>query len=188
MPTSGIYTIFNEVSGKTYVGGSFDIVERWRRHKSLLTRNKHHNYHLQQAWNKYGPQSFKFTVEEIISRQNLLEIEQQYLDVCKILPTFYYNTCYVAGAPMKGRIPWNKGKVGLQIAWNKGRPFSEESKQKMSTSAKKKVCKNPMLGKYHSEKTKQKMREAWKFRGPISEETRYKMSESHIKYYENIGT
>ena len=41
----------------------------------------------------------------------------------------------------KGRIPWNKGKKGLQIAWNKngngtftGRKHSEETKKKMSLS------------------------------------------------------
>lgn len=33
-----------------------------------------------------------------------------------------------------GKIPWNKGLVGVQVAWNKGVPFSEESKRKMSVA------------------------------------------------------
>ena len=32
----------------------------------------------------------------------------------------------------KGLIPWNKGKKGLQIAWNKGKPWSLKSRLKMS--------------------------------------------------------
>lgn len=37
----------------------------------------------------------------------------------------------------KGRIPWNKGKKGVQVAWNKGRKgvYSEETLKKMSESA-----------------------------------------------------
>ena len=189
MPTSGIYTISNKVNGKTYVGSSFNVKERWRRHKSLLRRNKHHNYHLQQSWNKYGPTNFEFVLEEMVAERNLLEIEQQYLDVCQIFPTFYYNTCYVAGAPMKGRIPWNKGKTGVQVAWNKGLSFNDKTKLKMSFAAKLRIgTKNSMFGKRHSSESKEKMSLAWKIRSPISEETRRKMSDSRKKYYENIGT
>ncbi len=32
----------------------------------------------------------------------------------------------------KKRIPWNKGKKGLQTAWNKGTPTREETKRKLS--------------------------------------------------------
>ena len=37
---------------------------------------------------------------------------------------------------MIGKVPWNKGKTGLQVAWNKGKTHSEETKQKISASAK----------------------------------------------------
>lgn len=32
--------------------------------------------------------------------------------------------------------PWNKGTKGLQVAWNKGKPWSEKSKRKMSIAHK----------------------------------------------------
>lgn len=35
-----------------------------------------------------------------------------------------------------GSIPWNKGKKGLQVAWNKGIPCSEETKHKISETLK----------------------------------------------------
>lgn len=40
----------------------------------------------------------------------------------------------------KGRIPWNKGKKGVQVPWNKGKktgPLSEETKKKLSDKTKK---------------------------------------------------
>jgi hypothetical protein len=37
---------------------------------------------------------------------------------------------------LKGKIPWNKGKIGVQVAWNKNIPCAEESKNKISESLK----------------------------------------------------
>ena len=34
-----------------------------------------------------------------------------------------------------GRIPWNKGTKGLQVAWNKGKLWSDKSKMRMSKSS-----------------------------------------------------
>jgi hypothetical protein len=33
-----------------------------------------------------------------------------------------------------GAIPWNKGKIGLQIAWNKGIPMAKNSREKLRIS------------------------------------------------------
>ena len=69
----------------------------------------------------------------------------------------------------KNRIPWNKGLKGVIVHSKesnlkrsntlKGRPISEEQKNKISNS---KIGKpSGMIGKSHSEETKQKMREAF---------------------------
>ena len=47
-----------------------------------------------------------------------------------------------------GKSPANKGQVGKQVAWNKGKKWSEETKQKMSESRR---------GILHSDETKAKM-------------------------------
>jgi hypothetical protein len=35
-------------------------VRRWRLHRIRLRQGKHHNRHLQNAWNAYGPDAFEF--------------------------------------------------------------------------------------------------------------------------------
>jgi len=55
----------------------------------------------------------------------------------------------------KGIIPWNKNKKGLQVAWNKGVPFSDEAKAKMSEASNNVGKNNPMYGRKHLEYSKE---------------------------------
>jgi len=78
---SGIYKITNQINGKCYIGSSNNIESRWQHHKSNLRKNKHSNTYLQNAWDKYGKDSFEFTViEEVKNIGDLLEREQYYMD------------------------------------------------------------------------------------------------------------
>ena len=96
MKTSGIYKIYNLIDSKCYIGSSNNIVQRWYRHKSSLRKNNHWNPHLQNAWNKYGEESFDFVVAEECLEPNLLILEQKYLDVAKIEKEKYYNSSFDA--------------------------------------------------------------------------------------------
>lgn len=60
----------------------------------------------------------------------------------------------------KGKPAWNKGKHGLQTAWNKGKKLSEEAKRKLSEShkgkssgmkGKKRIWDDETHTKYHYE-------------------------------------
>lgn len=61
----GVYRIRNLINGCIYIGSSKNFYNRLKYHLSLLHKNKHTNPYLQNAWNKYGSESFVF---EIISQ------------------------------------------------------------------------------------------------------------------------
>lgn len=88
---SGIYKIINLLDGNLYIGSSININKRFKYHLYLLQKNKHHSKHLQNAWNKYGKNNFRFEFIENVNseKKKLTEREQFYLDNLK--PT--YNTC-----------------------------------------------------------------------------------------------
>ena len=56
--SSGIYCIENTMDNKRYIGKSVNIRKRISRHNGELMRNRHHNQHLQHAWNLYGSDAF----------------------------------------------------------------------------------------------------------------------------------
>lgn len=64
----GIYKIENKVNGKVYIGESLDIERRWNEHREDLDNNKHHSFKLQNDWNKYGEDNFKFEVIKEIDK------------------------------------------------------------------------------------------------------------------------
>ena len=77
----GIYRIRNLINGKCYYGSSKNINKRWYRHKYDLRNNKHGNILLQRAWNKNGENNFIFEIIEECLLDELLIIEQKYLDL-----------------------------------------------------------------------------------------------------------
>ena len=67
---NGVYGIKNLVNGKFYIGSAArkrgGMKYRWYDHITALQKGEHRNYHLQNAWNKYGIDNFEFFVIEII--------------------------------------------------------------------------------------------------------------------------
>lgn len=76
---SGIYMMKNKRNGKVYIGQSQNIQHRHYVHLSLLRRGLHPNTHLQSAWNKYGENSFEFSIIEFCDLAELDEREMYYI-------------------------------------------------------------------------------------------------------------
>lgn len=81
----GIYCIKNIKNNKKYIGLSKDIARRWCEHRSELNRNVHTNSCLQNAWNKYGEESFEFYIVELCDSQDLIDKEVYYIRKYKTL-------------------------------------------------------------------------------------------------------
>lgn len=76
----GIYRIVNKRNGKCYYGSSANIEKRFSLHLKTLRNGTHHNTHLQRAWIQYGEDAFVFEMVEECSTDQLLMVEQTYLD------------------------------------------------------------------------------------------------------------
>ena len=113
---SGIYQIYNPINNKRYVGSSINIERRFKEHISALKANRHHNQHLQNAWNKYGDQ-LKFEVLEYCEPEYLIETEQYYID--------YYNSA-------DRKYGYNIDKYVSHF----GHHLSDETRKKLSEKAK----------------------------------------------------
>lgn len=137
----GIYKILNIKNGKFYIGSSTNLRKRLYEHFRELNLGIHTNKHLQNAWNKYGKEGFKFKIIEIIkdtknfTNEKLRDLETDYIQKTQCFkPEIGYN-CIPGGIGTYG-LPCseekkkkisesNKGKV----AHNKGIPMSEEQRQ-----------------------------------------------------------
>jgi group I intron endonuclease len=122
---SGIYKIVNKVNGKYYVGSSNDVLKsRFYEHKRLLTKHKHFNIKLQNAWNKYGEVNFEFILVEKCNytRTSLLECEQKYLDIANKEKSQCYNMTFVAG-----RVEWTPKLKNKISKLHKGNNYRKNS-------------------------------------------------------------
>ena len=189
---SGIYEIINRINRKIYYGSSNNIQCRFNQHKSLLKRQKHPNKHLQNAWNKYGENNFDFIIKEVVEKDKLQNVEQSYLNICKLTPYKYYNIGYDSECAMRGKTlsEETKHKIGMSVSKSrKGIKFSPEHIQNLKKSHN---------GLKHSIKTKQKMSEshkgekAYQYGKKLSNEERKKLGNQtkfkffHKEYGENI--
>ena len=159
----GIYTITNSINGKIYVGYSKNIKSRLYKHKYELRNNTHKNKYLQNAYDLNGEKFFKF--ETLLEcNENHLASEEHYW--CNILNV--HNKKY--GYNLRPTHPDN-----IQL-------FSEETRKKMSESAKGKIVSletreklsKTFKGRKHSEESKKKMSESQKGR-ITSDETKIKL-------------
>jgi group I intron endonuclease len=203
MKISGIYKIINRTNGKYYIGSSNNIKRRWIDHKKMLKGNRHDNQYLQNAWNKYGENSFDFVIEKEIPQNKLIEVEQKYFDDTQLKDKIY-NLSFIANkiemtAEIRKKIgDGNRGKIrseetkkklsninkknrdfyiscGSKSRGNLGRHFSKEWRKKIGDGNR---------GKIVSEETKKKLHYI-NLGKKYSEETKQKMSKSSKKFWKN---
>lgn len=84
MINSGIYVIRNIINNHIYIGCTTNFFNREKQHFYMLNRGVHHSKHLQNAFNKYGQDNFKFEIIDMTDELNLLyNIEKSYIEYYK---------------------------------------------------------------------------------------------------------
>jgi len=151
-----IYKIENLVNGKIYIGltTSNPCLRKYHHFYNLKNR-RHANFHLQNAFNKYGESNFKFIVLNYATdKKTLDELEVAYIT--------YYDC-----------LNHSKG-YNFQSGGANGK-HSPETKQKISL--KNSGESHGMYGEFHSTETRKKISESLMGR-KLSKETCKKMSEA----------
>lgn len=95
---SGIYCITNIIDNRIYIGSTQCFKRRFTEHLKDFTENTHSNKHLLRFVNKYGIDSIKFNIIEIVEINQTIEKEQYYLDNY-IDFNKDFNICKIAGTP-----------------------------------------------------------------------------------------
>ncbi len=185
----GIYCIENLINSKKYFGQSIDLNGRLSKHKSKLKHNCHENKHLQDAYDKYGVDSFRFYIVEECEICELDEREKYYIALNDSDNREHgYN---IEPGGNKNKQLSDETKEKLRLA-NLGKKASQETKEKISIANKgrkisdeqRQFLRDLHTGSHLSEETKKKIGIASK-KENLSEETLKKMSDSHKR--ENLS-
>ena len=150
----GIYQIQNIHNGKIYIGRSSDVYNRWTTHKNSLNKGSHENSYLQNAWNKYGPDNFSFSVlEKSQNLKNLPSLEYIWISSTNCLDRqFGYNIEEInPDTYCKETSKETRYKISVS---GRGRKHSDATKKKMSNAL---MGNTRWLGKHHTDDTKKKM-------------------------------
>ena len=80
--TAGVYMITNVKDGRVYIGESANIERRWQKHLRALAEGRHHNRHLQAAFEKGSVEDFHFSVlvDSVLDHAERLAMECQWAD------------------------------------------------------------------------------------------------------------
>ncbi len=162
----GIYLISSLTTGKVYVGQSINVRKRIQEHTSALKRKGHPNTYLQRAWDLYGAEDFVARAIEIAPIEQLLAIEQYWINKYKsYLRENGFNLSAIANT-QTGIKRSDETKARMSIAL-RGKKRTEEQKKHISLI---------QTGKKLTEQHKRNIAEGNKKRAPHSAESKAKMS------------
>lgn len=131
---SGVYQIVNLVDGKSYIGSSVSIYERIKRHRNSLRNGNHDNPKLQNAWNKYGEDSFEFRILHLCPKWKIRKKEQEYIET--LSPQ--YNIAKIVGMPYtpeRGSDDAIKRSKNSRISWMSGDDYLSGNFSKKITAS-----------------------------------------------------
>lgn len=150
---SGVYLIHNNVNGKAYIGSGLDLGKRLATYffPSRLADNRY----ISNSILKYGHANFSLVILNVLGttgtseKTDIINQKQMHIDLYK--PILNLNP--TAGSSMGFKHSEESKK--LMSEFRKGKPLSEETKQKLSTLFSGEL--NPFWSKTHSPATLKRM-------------------------------
>lgn len=142
---TGIYIITNDIDARIYIGSATSFKQRYATHRNKIMLNENCNPKLRNFANKYGIEHLTFSAVHACCKEDLLKVEQMYLDVFQPFDDNGFNIVRKAGSPigykhtqeakdkMKGRtgLKWDEEHLKYFSEIKKGIPAKESMKKKL---------------------------------------------------------
>jgi len=158
-----LYKILNKNTGKAYIGQTINEPRvRFSYHRQRLKKGTHDNEYLQRSFNKHGIDSFMFyTILKTDDLESLNLYEEQFIKILRATDRNFGYNIRPGGANTR-LSEETKRKIGLASI---GRKQSEAQKKATSERSKGNTWGGLTKGKILSEESKKKMSESAKLRG-----------------------
>lgn len=158
-----LYKILNKNTGKAYIGQTVNEPRvRFSYHRQRLKKGTHDNEYLQRSFNKHGIDSFMFyTILKTDDLESLNLYEEQFIKILRATDRNFGYNIRPGGANTR-LSEETKRKIGLASI---GRKQSEAQKKATSERSKGNTWGRLTKGKIVSEESKKKMSESAKLRG-----------------------
>jgi group I intron endonuclease len=125
----GVYNIIHTSKPNlAYIGSSVDLERRKRVHISSLNKGSHHSRLLQRVVNKYGLKNLVFSIIEFCKTNQLMSVEQKYLD--SLNPEYNTNILSTSSLGVKRSKEFKAKVSGSHI----GKKMSKETMDKIISS------------------------------------------------------
>lgn len=97
---TGIYIITNDIDARIYIGSATSFKQRYATHRNKIMLNENCNPKLRNFANKYGIERLTFSAVHACCKEDLLKVEQMYLDVFQPFDDNGFNIVRKAGSPI----------------------------------------------------------------------------------------
>lgn len=75
-----VYGIHNKITNKWYIGSTFNLHDRIRRHRYYLLKQQHHSQKLQKSFNKHGIENFEVIILENCNKLDIDDLINKEID------------------------------------------------------------------------------------------------------------
>ena len=158
-----IYRILCIINEKVYIGATQNIEIRKYNHWWRLQNNRHENSDIQKDYNIYGKEKFLIDILDTCFDDEADELEQFWIDAHGSMESDDVYNLFGGGRRTRGC----KKVRDKQIASNKKRVLSADSKKKISDGVKKAFADGRLKrekSEEHQKKINESLRESWKKR------------------------